>query len=299
MLPLIFLGLLVTQTPAAQEPQGRFTSRSDLVVLHVAVLDSKAEFVPGLPREAFTVYDTGRPQTIGFFEDSDSAVTVGLVLDSSISMHRNRDAVIAAGISFAEASHPDDEMFTINFNEHVWPGLPRDQPFTSDREALKLALRESTARGRTALFDALRTALRHLDTGHRQKKVLIVVSDGGDNASTTKFDEVLAMALRMNAVIYTLSIHDQYNREGNKDVLRKLAAVTGGEAYFPTKVAEATRILDRIARDIRSGYTIGYVPETSGGGYRAIRVDVRTPDRRKLTVRARSGYVAGAGGAQP
>ena len=296
MLPAVLLVLLAWQSPAADPPQQRFTSRSDLVVLHVAVVDSKSVLVPGLPREAFTIVEDGHPQTIEFFESVDTPVTVGLVLDNSVSMHRNRAGVVAAATRFVEASHPDDEMFTINFNEHVWHGLPRDQAFTSDRQELMRALQRSTARGRTALFDALRASLHHLEKGQRQKKALIVVSDGGDNASSASFDEVLRTALRMNAVIYTISIDDQYNREGNDDVLRKLASVTGGEAFFARHVEQAAGILERIARDIRCGYTIGYAPSRPGGGYRAVRVAVNAADKRRLKARARSGYVLGAEG---
>jgi VWFA-related protein len=284
----------------AQQPSGApaFRSSSELVVLHVTVLDRDAQYVAGLPREAFAVSEDGRPQTISFFESADSAVTVGLVIDSSISMHRNRPAVIAAGSSFIDSSHPDDEMFTINFNERVWPGLRVPQRFTSDRDELRRALHQSGARGRTALFDALRAALTHLASGQRQKKVLIVISDGGDNASATTFDQVLSMALRMNAVIYAVSIYDQYNREGNKDVLRKLAAVTGGTAFFVQDVRKVNTALDQIAREIRSGYVIGYVPAALSPGHHAVRVDVRSPDRRRLTARARSGYVSGGQDAQ-
>jgi len=222
-------------------------------------------------------------------------VTVGLVLDGSVSMQRKRPGLIAAGTKFADSSRPDDEMFTINFNENVWPGLPPGKLFTSDREEIKRALERTTARGQTALFDAIAAALKVLETGQRQKKALIVVSDGGDNASRARFEDVLATALRMDAVIYSISITDQYDRgEANPRVLRKLASATGGEAFFLSDADDATQALDRIARDIRTAYTICYAPGANEG-YRSIRVDVRPPDRRKLSVRARSGYVAGGG----
>jgi VWFA-related protein len=292
MLPIVLAAFLIGEPAAGVRPQ-RFSSKSDLVVLHVTVLDRSSECVAGLPQDAFSVYEQGRPQSISFFESADSAATVGFVIDSSISMQRSRAAVIAAGIAFTDSSHPDDEMFTINFNEKVWPGLPAERRFTSDRAELRRALLRSGARGRTALFDALHTALTYLESGRRQKKVLIVVSDGGDNASSISFEQVLARALRMNAVIYTVSIRDPYNREGNKDVLRKLASVTGGASFFLNGAGEAGGALNQIAREIRSGYLIGYVPEAAAGGYRGVRVEVRTPDRKKLAVRARTGYVAG------
>jgi Ca-activated chloride channel homolog len=301
MLPLtvILPWLLLLQDPA---PGGapRFTSGTELVVLHVTVLDRRSAFVGDLPPEAFRVYEDGRPQDIGFFERSDGPVTVGLLIDSSISMHRIRPAVLAAASSFADAAHPDDEMFTINFNEHVWPGLPAEQRFTSDPGELRAALQRSTARGQTALFDALLAGLRQLEHGQRQKKVLVVLSDGGDNASRSDVADVLDAALRMDAVIYAVSIHDQYNRDGDPKLLRKLAAATGGTVFFLRSEREVQGTLQQIARDIRSGYTLGYVPDRSDGtgGYRSLRVVVDPPDRRRLTVRSRPGYQA-SGGATP
>ena len=285
--------LILLTLALAQEPQ-RFTSSSELVVLHVSVIDRKSGYLAGLPREAFTVYENGEPQTLGFFENADTPVTVGLVIDSSISMQRRRQAVIAAGISFTESCHPDDEMFTINFNERVWPGLPRGQMFTSDREELRRALMETGARGQTAFFDGVITALAHLDKGSRQKKVLVVVSDGGDNASQSRFDDVLAAALRMDAVVYTVSVKDPYDSDGKPGLLKKLAEVTGGQAFFLQDADQVKPTLERIARDIRSGYTLGYAPAASGEGFRTVKVGVRTPDHRKVVVRARSGYVSGS-----
>lgn len=272
-------------------PHVVFSSRTDLVVLHVSVLDRKSGFVPGLPREAFTVFEDGKPQTIQFFRNEDAPVTVGLAIDNSGSMQRKRDAVIASGLAFAESSHPQDEMFTMNFNERVWPGLPAD-PFTSDHGELRAALARSTSRGQTALFDAIAASLAQLAAGHHDKRVLIVISDGGDNASRTQFDDVLDRALRTNVVVYTVGLYDAYNDDANPKVLRQLAAATGGEAFFPQRTEDVTDILERIATDIRSGYSIGYVPDVARGhGFRSIRVSVRPPDGRKVKVRARTGYL--------
>jgi Ca-activated chloride channel family protein len=297
--PLVALCLaaLFVVTPRAQarlrQPAATFSSKADLVVLHVTVLDRKAGFIAGLPREAFTVYEEDQAQTISFFRNEDTPVTVGLVIDSSMSMQRRRDGVIAAGLAFAQSSHPRDEMFTVNFNEQVWPGLPRYQDFTSDVGELRQALSRATARGRTALFDAIRVALEHLNKGTQQKKVLVVISDGSDNSSRTTFDSVLVMAQRMNAVIYTIGLSDEYDRDDRPDVLKRLATATGAEAFFPDD-GKITSTLERIARDIRSGYTIGYVPADApdDGSFRAVRVKVSSPDRRRLKVRTRSGYVA-------
>jgi Ca-activated chloride channel homolog len=285
----IVLGPLLLQAAPAQP--ARLASSSELVVLHVTVVDRKAGFVAGLTRDRFTVREDGTPLPVSFFETADLPVTAGLVIDSSISMYRRRDAIVEAGISFVNASRPDDELFTIHFNEHVWPGLPSGQLFTSDRAVLRQALTRMRARGQTALFDGIQEALSRLAQGRCSKKVLIVMSDGGDNASKATFEEVLTTALRMDAVIYTLSIRDQYDTDARPDVLKKLATVTGGKAFVARRLSDVSAMLDRIARDIRSGYILGYVPPPSGAGYHAIRVTVEPPDRdRKLSVRARSGY---------
>lgn len=291
MTPLLLLSLLV------QQPRAAFVSRSDLVVLRVSVVDRQG-LVGGLPREAFVVHDDGRPQEIQFFENEDTPVTVGLVIDCSGSMQTRRDGVIAAGLAFASSSHPADELFTLNFNEAVWPGLPADRPFTSDREELKRALDRSVTRGQTALFDAIAAGLHHLDRGTRTRRVLVVVSDGGDNASRTSFDQVLDAALRHDVVIYTIGIYDPNEPDAKPKLLRQLADATGGEAFFPKAGESVTPVLERIARDIRSGYAVGYVPPAGDSVPRrhSVRVDVRAPDGRKLTVRARSSYINGQSG---
>jgi VWFA-related protein len=294
MLWWLLLSVLAQDPP----PRAAFSSRTDLVVVRVSVVDRRAGFVSGLPREAFAVREDGRPQPIQFFENEDTPVTVGLLIDSSGSMQPRRDSVIAAGMAFAASSNPADELFTLNFNENVWPGLPPGHPFTSDHDELRRALDRSTARGQTALFDAIAMGLRHLDTGHRTRRVLVVVSDGGDNASHTRFDEVLDAALRKDVVIYTIGIYDSEDRDAKPGLLRQLADATGGEAFFPRTNAEVTPLLERIARDIRSSYTVGYVPPAGAESHvrRNVRVDVRSPDGRKLAVRARSSYISPSAG---
>jgi Ca-activated chloride channel family protein len=194
-------------------------------------------------------------------------------------------------MAFAESSNPADELFTINFNERVWPGLDDGQDFTSDSGTLRRALDRSGARGKTAFFDALTAAMRHLDKGHEPRKVLVVVSDGGDNASSTTCDDVLDRALRSDVVIYTVGILDENDDDQNPKLLKKLAEVTGGEAFFPKTNQEVKPVFERIARDIRSSYTLGYVPEEGHTGMHRLHVEVRDPERRKLSVRARSAYV--------
>ena len=258
------------------------------------MVDRHAGFVSGLPRQAFAVQEDGRPQPIEFFETEDTPVTVGLVIDSSGSMQRRRDGVIAAGMAFAESSRPDDEMFTVSFNEKVWRGLPEGQAFTSDHQELHQALNRTGARGQTALFDAIDTGLIQLGGGTKSRKVLIVISDGGDNASHARFAQILDAALRQDVVIYTVGIYDPEDRDAKPRLLKELAATTGGEAFFPKTIDEVRPALERIARDIRSSYTIGYAPPAGHvtGGAHKVRVDLHPSDGRKLGVRARSTYMS-------
>lgn len=284
---------------APQPPQhdrAVFSTRSDLVVLHVSVIDRKAGFVPGLPREAFTVYEDSRPQRIAFFHSEDSPAAVGLVIDASTSMHRKRAALMAGGIAFAQSSHPQDDMFTVHFNERVWFGLPAGQPFTSDLNVFRAALQQATARGRTALFDGVAAALKHVGQSDAARKALVVISDGGDNASRTTRADVLAAVDRSNVLIYAICLTDEadaYDGDADPGTLRELAVHSGADMFELKKVEDVTRTLQRIARDIRSGYLIGYVPSSDkAAGHRALRVGVKAPNRRNLAVRTRSGYIA-------
>lgn len=296
--------LLTTPTLSAvsdnvQSPQGgaTFRSRTDLVVVHVTVVDRRGNFVAGLGREDFIVYEDGRPQPISFFLHEDTPVTVGLVIDNSASMRTRRDEVIAAGLAFARASHPDDEIFTVHFNERVWPGLEPPRQFTSSLASLEAALERTIARGQTAIFDAVLFGLHHLERGTAPKKALVVLSDGDDNASRANVTQVLEAAHRTDAVIYTIGLFGDDGRGGNPRLLRSLATATGGASLVPERANEIVSTLERVARDIRSSYTIGYSPPggSADTGFHAIRVSARGPHGDRVSVRARSGYLSGPG----
>jgi VWFA-related protein len=263
----------------------------------VTVKDDRGAYVTGLPREAFAVVEEGKPQTVGFFADTDTPVTVGLLIDSSGSMHGNRDLVIAAATSFVDASHPQDEMFALGFNEYVVSALPPAAPFTSDSGALREAMYRSIgANGRTALYDAISGGLDYLGRGTRERKVLVVLSDGGDNASRATLQQVRIKAQSSNAVIYTIALVDPLSRDANPKLLREIAEVSGGEAFRPRDASRIPGVLQQIARDIRHAYTIGYVPTNAerDGTFHHLRVVVTSPDSRRLHVRSRGGYLAGS-----
>jgi VWFA-related protein len=281
--------------PSIEDPYFHISVNVDLVALPVTVRDAKGRAVSDLRREDFEVYDAGARQSIRLFRHEDIPVTVGLVIDHSGSMRPKMAEAIAAARTFVHASNPEDEMFVVNFNERVQVGLPREIPFTNRFDQLELAIRRETVAGMTALYDALVEALDRVGSGGREKKALIVISDGGDNASKHTLPEVLKLAARSTAVVYTIGIFDSDDPDRNPDVLRRLAHASGGEAFFPASADGIVADCESIARDIRGQYLIGYVPTPTPQqpGYRAIRVNVRAPGKGKLMARTRAGYFAG------
>ena len=282
------------QSSEAQPPI--FSSRAELVVAHVTVKDRQGAYVTSLPEEAFRVFEDGAPQQIALFTGEDTPVTVGFLVDSSGSMREGRERVIAAATAFAEASNRQDELFALAFNEHVRAALPPSAPFTSDATAFRVALAGAMgAQGRTAMYDAISNGLSYIAKGHHPRRVLVVVGDGGDNASTTTFDQVLKQAQASNAAIYTVGVIDPLERDANPRLLKRLAVATGGESFFPRDVDAVGEVLQGIADDIRHSYTLGYVSSNPArdGRFRRIRIVVTDSARRSLRVRTRDGYRAG------
>jgi Ca-activated chloride channel family protein len=286
---------LITSGIAAQPTGPSFSAATDLVVLHVTVKDKDGKHVAGLGQEAFTITEAGQPQTIRVYTSDDAPVTVGLMLDNSGSMQPNRERVISAAATFAETSNPLDEMFALTFDDEVRAVFPPDAPFTEDVQTLRNALTLALgARGRTALFDAMSAGFDYLARGRHERKVLVIVSDGGDNASRTSFTEAMARTQASNVVIYTVALVDPVERGNNPKILNQIARASGGEAFQPRKPNDIIDVLRQIARDIRHTYTIGY--ESShprDGTFRKVSVSVRAADGRRLAVQTRSGYLAG------
>jgi Ca-activated chloride channel family protein len=283
--------------PAAQEPPGKpdFSTQSELVVLHVAVKDRKGGYVGGLGQDAFRVLEDKRPQQISFFNNQDAPVTVGLIIDASGSMAPNRNMVIAASMAFTRAMNPQDEFFVMGFNEQIHTPLPAEKPFTNSEPALRVALAQAIkARGQTAVYNAVDAGLDYVQKGGFERQVLIVLSDGGDNASNMSRAQVVANAQASNAVIYTIALVDPLDTEADPGFLKQLSESTGGVAFRPRSAADIEDILQRVARDIRNMYTIGYVPSDEaarvarGEALRRVAVDVRLPTGEKLAVRTRS-----------
>jgi VWFA-related protein len=271
-----------------------FVIRSDvkLVLLDVSVQDRAGGFVSGLGKENFRVLENGRSQPITVFAGRDVPVTVGIVVDESYSMTPKRADTLTAAMTFIQESNPQDEMFVLNFNDYVQFALPKGRPFSGSPEELRLALYRGVPAGKTALYDAVVHGLKHLALGRRDKKALIVLSDGGDNASSNTRDEMLAMAESSVATIYTIGLFSNDDPERNPGILKRLARISGGETFFPENPAGTVPVCRRIAKDIRARYTIGYVPSGGNGKneWRKLRVEVSAPDRGKLVAHTRAGY---------
>jgi VWFA-related protein len=279
---------------AGQENEPAFTikARSELVLLDVSVRYPKDGFVGGLKRENFEVFEEGRKEPITQFGSVDTPVTIGLVVDASGSMRPKRPEVVTAGLVFAKESNPHDEFFVVNFNDQVVFGLPGSMPFTDSLERLRHALYYGPAAGRTSLYDAVAAALKHIRLGTREHRTLIIVSDGGDNASKISFDELLQQIQGSLVTVYSVALVDPDDVESNLGVLRKISQTSGGEFFMVPGIDQVESVFHQIAQNVRNRYTIGYVPDPALNretALRHIRV-VATDDGRKLVVRTRTSY---------
>ena len=275
-----------------------FRAQSDLVVVHATVEDGRGAAVPGLEQSNFLVYEDNYPQQISFFSTADAPASIGLLIDNSTSMSSKREEVIAAAVQFAELSNPADEIFVLAFNEDVREAWAPRIIEESDASVLRATLMNRiSARGKTALHDAVNGALDRLQRATHTRQVLVIVSDGSDNASRSALSETLARIQSSHAMIYSVVLNDPVDRDGNPKLLQRMSALTGGEAFLPRSIREVPDALEHIARDIRATYTIGYVPKNQArdGKLRKLRVVASHPDGRRLKVQTRGGYMAPKG----
>jgi VWFA-related protein len=296
-----------TQPPAPNVPPPqdntaayKIKSQVSLVVLRVTVLNDRSVFVPGLGEANFRVFEDKAEQKLSLFKQEDVPVSFGLIVDNSGSMREKRPQVNAAALTFVKTSNPADEGFVVNFNDDYY--LDTEHDFTSDLPELRTALERIDARGSTALYDAVIGSLDHLKKGTRDKKVLLVVTDGEDNASRHSLENAVEQAQRSNAVIYAVGVFSDDDIKHNHGAMKKartalsdLANATGGLAFFPENVADTEAICTQIAHDIRNQYTLAYYPTNTArdGSFRAVQVQVSAAHSAgKLSVRTRAGYYA-------
>jgi Ca-activated chloride channel family protein len=293
---LTLLGLLgVNLLSVPQEGEEvRFTLGVDvdLVVFNVTVTDGDGALVRGLTQDDFQVVEDDLVQEIGIFRAESAPATVGLIVDSSGSMREIHDDVAEASHAFAEASGPEDEFFLVMFNENAFVYRVDSTP-----AQLRAAVLRRPPEGLTAFYDALAVGLENLQGGSRDRKALLVLSDGGDNASQRALEDVLQLIRRSSATIYTVDIYDPYNRDRDPGVLREIAELTGGRAYFIESVDDLEQIWRDVARGIQAQYTLGYYAANTAhdGAFRSVRIQA-VRDGQEFNVRTRRGYLAPAEG---
>jgi len=270
-----------------------FKKKVEEVVLHATVTDQRQHLVSGLQQGDFAVFEDGKPMVITSFHQEDIPVSIGIVIDNSGSMRDKRQKVNQAALNLVRASNPQDELFVVNFNDEYY----LDQDFTSSINQLKEGLDHIESRGGTALYDAVVASADHLAKGARlDRKVLLVVTDGEDNASRDTLEQCVRSLQDLNGpTVYTIGIlGDDREAHRAKRALTALAFQTGGVAFFPKDMSEVDNISRQVAHDIRNQYTIGYKPaDPNRPGYRSVRVEAHAAGYKKLVVRTRSGYYAG------
>ncbi|MGC2198510.1 MAG: VWA domain-containing protein [Terriglobales bacterium] len=298
-------GTAAGQNSASQDPQGDagqfvFRKQVEEVILHAVVVDQQNDLIANLPQSEFRVYEDGKPQEITSFHQERVPVALGILIDNSGSMRPKREAVNQAALNLARSSDPQDEIFIVNFGEEYY----LDQDFTNDVSKLQAALGKIETRGSTALYDTIVASAAHMkQNAGLQKQVLLVVTDGEDNASQESLEETMQqLQQRDSPVVYMIALLNPGKRTSS--TIRSLQAIsqnTGGAAYFPADVQEVEAITRRIASDIRSQYVIGYKSSstTTGHKYHAIEVEAYDGNQRKLRVRTRTGYYSDSASGAP
>lgn len=291
---ILFACLLWLPTVFAQ-----FRSDTRLVVLHASVNDKKGKLLTNLDRNAFKIFENGQPQAVKIFRREDVPVSLGIIIDDSGSMMNKRARVEAASLAMVRESNPHDEVFIVNFNDEAY----LDVPFTSDMHKMEGGLARIDSRGGTAMRDAVSMSLDYMKKeAKKDKKVLLIITDGADNASGTSLEKVVQRANQSDTLIYAIGLFtEEEKREASKArrALNELTTTTGGLAFYPKEVSDVQSLAIQVAHDIRNQYTIAYTPTVQAldGSYRQIKVTVDAPG--KPTVRTRSGYYATPDIAEP
>jgi VWFA-related protein len=298
--------LFAVSLPALSQDKGPrpIEINVNLVALPVSVVDKDGNALEGLTEKNFQVLEDKVAQQISLFKHEDVPVSIGLVVDNSGSMKSKKEKVHSAALSFVKESNPDDETFIVAFANEAW----LDQDFTGSLGDLVDALDNLDPRLETALFDAVYLSVDHVKKGKLDKKALLVISDGEDNSSEWGYNKLLEhVRASKDITIYSIGIFDENDNRGGglfgkspqkkaKDALKEISELTGGQAFFPKSLDEVTEICERIARDLRNQYTIGYSPSNvkKDGTWRAVTVNLVNPPKNAKSpkVNTRQGYFA-------
>ncbi len=278
--------------PADQET-AIFTADTNLVVLYASVVDKNGKLLTTLPQSAFKVYENNVEQPLKTFRHEDVPVSMGILIDNSGSMRDKKVKVGAAALALVKASNPEDEEFLVNFNDEPY----LDQEFTSDIKKLEQALDRLDTRGGTAMRDAISLSIDYAkEHGKRDKKVLVVVTDGNDNTSNITLEQLIRKARQSEVLIYSiglLSEEEPRDARQAKKALKTLTENSGGVDYYPKDLAEIDKFVPQIARDIRNQYVLAYqMPASSANDDSFRKISVVVAGYGHPTVRTRNGYYA-------
>jgi len=271
------------------------------VQLPISVLDKEGRPVNGLTKDQFQIFEDKIAQTIKTFRHEDIPLSLGLIIDNSGSMRNKRERVNSAALSFVRESNPDDETFIVNFDDSAY----LEQDFTGSIGDLVDALDNIDARGETALYDAIYLSADHVKSGKKDKKAMLLITDGEDNVSKYGINKVVEALKQSKVTLYCIGLLEDDDQRGGlfkkppsrkaKEDLQKFAAITGGQAFFPKNIDEVEELVKIIAHDLRNHYTVTYTPTNAklDGTYREIVVKVNPPKNLgKITWHTKQGYYA-------
>ncbi|MGA7415572.1 MAG: VWA domain-containing protein [Bryobacteraceae bacterium] len=276
---------------AAAGAWAQFVAETRLVVLHASVADKRGKLVTNLDRDSFKVFENGVPQELKLFRREDVPVSLGIIIDNSGSMRPKRERVEAAALNLVKESNPQDEVFIVNFNDEAF----LDVPFTNDVKRMETGLARIDSRGGTAMRDAIDMSINYMKTdAKKDKKVILVITDGNDNASNSTLERVVQKSLQSEVLIYAIGLlveEEKHDAAKAKRALKEITTATGGLVFYPTSVGEVQQLTNEIAHDIRNQYTLAYSPsQADDGSYRQIKVVCTAPG--SPSVRTRTGYYA-------
>jgi Ca-activated chloride channel homolog len=290
---VLIAGIALAQAPPApQDDVPLYRSDARLVLLHASVVDKNGKLLTNIPQSAFKILEDGVEQQLRLFRREDVPVSMGIIVDNSGSMTSKRARVAAAALEMVKQSNPDDEVFIVNFNDDTH----FDQPLTNDVKKLQAALARMEARGGTAMRDALSKSITYVKkNGKKDKKVLVVITDGNDNSSDVTFDQLIRQAQNSEVLIYSIGLLNEEEAgqaKAAKKSLKALADASGGLDYYPKSTSDVEEITPRVAHEIRNQYILGYTSSNQvfDGSFRQIKVTVTGFGR--PTVRTRNGYYA-------
>ena len=271
VIPFLFL----VTSARAQDTTFTLNVNVDLVELHVTVVDERDRPIGGLTQENFRIIEDRTVQPISVFKHEDIPVSLGLVIDNSRSIEPRKGRLDASALSFVRKSNSVDETFIIHFDFDARLA----HRFTSDIGTLERTLASVKPYGQTALYDALILALDEMEKAKYSKKAILLVSDGIDNVSKATLDQVLERVRRSSVAVYPVGLLSESGGLDAEEHLIRIAEASGGKAYFPENVDQAQIMMERIARDLREQYTLGYFPTNPNrdGAWRSVRVDVLPP----------------------